>query len=91
MGQIRGLTTVFGNKMLPRVRFKNAGVEVGHLVVQQIQHPTLDLSWRQDLTVHEFEPRIRLCAVWDFVSPFSAPSPTCSLSQNKEINLKNAG
>ena len=44
-----------------------------------LEHLTLDLSSGHDVTVREFEPRIRLCAVsvdpaWDSLSP-SLPAP----------------
>ena len=64
-------------------------------MTQEVKHPTLDLSSGPDLTVHEFEPRVRLCAdglepAWDSVSPSLSSPPwfmhTCSyfLSQNKQ-------
>ena len=51
-------------------------------MAQSVKHLSLDFSSCQDLIVHEFEPRVGLCAdsvelAWD----------SLSLSQNK-INLK---
>ena len=52
------------------------------------KHLALDLSSGHDLTVHEFESHVGLCAdstesAWDSLSPFlSAPPPhACSLSK----------
>ena len=33
----------------------------GTWVAQSVKHPTLNCSSGHDLTVHEFEPRIKLC------------------------------
>ena len=61
-------------------------------MTQLVKRPILDLGSGQDLTVHVFEPCIRLCvddveAAWDSASPVLCPSPTCvhavSLSLNK--------
>ena len=46
----------------------------GARVAQSVKHLTLDFGSSHDLTVHELEPGIRLCAVgaepaWDFLSP----------------------
>ena len=61
---------------------KNVG-QSGHWVAQSIKRLTLDFSLGHDLTLHEIEPRTRLCAdsmdpAWDSLSPslsLSAPSP----------------
>ena len=53
----------------------------GAWVAKSIKHPTLGFGSGHDLTVHEFEPFIRLCGVstaWNSLSP-SLPLP-CSLS-----------
>ena len=55
----------------------------GAWVAQSVEHPTLDFGSGHDLTVHEFEPCIELCAdsaepAWDYLS-----ACVCSLSQNK--------
>ena len=62
----------------------------GAWVAQSVKHPTLGLGLGHDLTVHEFEPCIKLQAAsaepaWDSLSPLSAPCQPCSLSfsQNK--------
>ena len=63
----------------------------GAWVAQLVKRPTLDLDSGHDLMVHEFEPRVRLCAergLLEIPSPISlCPSPkhACSLtlSQNK--------
>ena len=60
-------------------------------MVQPVKRPTLDFSSGHDLTVHEFEPHIGLCAdsvepAWD--SPFlslSVPLPLM-LSLSLKIN-----
>ena len=68
----------------------------GAWVAQLVERLTLHLAGR-DLTIHEFEPHVGLCAAltaaWDSLSlPFSVPSSTCvcappphthTLSQNK--------
>ena len=63
-------------------------------MAQLVKCPTLDLATGHDLTVHEFEPRVRLCAdstepAWNSLSPpLSLPLLPCflslSLSQNKQ-------
>ena len=64
---------------------KATGLFLGGWVVQSVKHLTLDLSSGQDLMVHEFEPRIRLCAdgaepTWDPPSSLSlSPPPPHSL------------
>ena len=53
----------------------------GTWLAQSVEHPTLDFGSGHDLTVHEFKPRVRLCAdstepAWDSWSPsLSAPPP----------------
>ena len=60
------------------------------LVTQSVECLSLDFGSGHDLTVHEFDPHIGLCAgsvepTWDYVSPsLSAPPPfmlCLSLSQ----------
>ena len=60
----------------------------GAWVAQLVKHPTLDLGPGHDLTVGEFEPRIRLCTIsdWHSVSPSLCPSPACALSLPLKIN-----
>ena len=58
-------------------------------MAQSVESPMLGFSSGHDLTVCEFEPRVRLRAVnadpaWDSFSD----SLSVSLSQNKRINLK---
>ena len=56
-------------------------------MAQWVKCPTLDFSSGHDLTVCEFDPRIRLCAdsvepAWDSLSPYlSAPTLLLSLSK----------
>ena len=64
-------------------------------MAQLVKHLTLDFSSSHDLTVHEFEPHMGLCAdsvepSLDSVSLSLYPSPTCSLYliKIKKINLK---
>ena len=60
-----------------------------HPVAQSVKHLALDFSSSHDLTVREFEPRIRLWAdgaepAWDSLSlSLSAPLPAHSLSLSK--------
>ena len=54
-------------------------------MAQLVNRLTLDLGSGHDLTVHEFELLIGLCAdsaepAWDSVSLSLFPSPTCYLS-----------
>ena len=63
-------------------------------VAPLVEHRTLDLGSRHDLTVCGIEPRIRLCAdsvepAWDSLS-LPLPTPPLlvrSLSQNKYLNI----
>ena len=58
----------------------------GASVAQSVKHPTPDFSSGRDLTIRELEPHIGLCAVWDSLSPLSAPPLlmlSLSLSQNQ--------
>ena len=63
-------------------------------MAQLVKRPTLDFGSGHSLTVHEFEPHIRLCA--DSMEPAYDPlslslSLFLSLSlslRNKEINIK---
>ena len=61
-------------------------------MAQQVRCPTLDLGSGHDLTVHELEPHVGLCAdsaetAWDSLSAsLSAPPSLTFVSQNKEIN-----
>ena len=66
----------------------------GSRVAQSVKHPTLGFGSGDDLTLHEFEPHIRLSPdsvepAWNSLSPsHSAPPPlvhrhALSLSQNK--------
>ena len=53
-------------------------------MAQSVKHPTLDLGSGLDLTVHEFEPHVRLCTenaepAWDSLSP--SLSASLSISQ----------
>ena len=48
-------------------------------MIQLVKRPTLDFSPGHDLTVHEFEPCIRLHAV-SMDPAFDPPSPSPSLS-----------
>ena len=62
-------------------------------VAQSDEHPTLDFGSGHDLTVHEFESCIRLCAdntepAWGSLSPLSAP-PLLTLSLSLSLKLKN--
>ena len=57
-------------------------------MAQSIEHPTLGLGSGHDLTVHEFEPRIGLCAgsaepARDSISALPLLMRSHSLSQNK--------
>ena len=60
-------------------------------MAQSVACLTLDFGSGPDLTVHEFEPHIGLCAdntklAWDLSAP---PLLALPLSQNEYINLKN--
>ena len=60
-------------------------------MAHSVKRLTLDLGSGHDLTVCEFEPRIRHWAdgaepAWDSVAPSLCPSPACALSL--EINSK---
>ena len=49
-------------------------------MAQWVKLPTLGFRSEHDLTVREFEPRVRLCAdstepTWDFSLPVSLPLP----------------
>ena len=62
---------------------------LGAWVAQSVKHPSLGFSSVRDLTVHEFEPHIRLCTesaetAWDFL--FYMHLLTLSVSQ--KINIK---
>ena len=60
----------------------------GAWVAQSVKHLTLDFSSGHDLTVHEFEPHIRLCT--DSVGPASdsvSPSLCPSLTQAVSLSL----
>ena len=55
------------------------------------KHPTLDFSSGHDLTVREFEPRIRLCAnnaepARDSLSPSLSDPPLLALCISLKIN-----
>ena len=59
-------------------------------MTQSVKRPTLDFGSGHDLTVSEFEPRIRLCAdnvepAWDSLSPSLSSTLLLSLS----FSLKN--
>ena len=64
----------------------------GAQVAQLVKLPTLDFGSGHDLTVHEFEPRIGLCAdsvetAWDSLSPHCLyPSPARTLSLSLSLN-----
>ena len=61
----------------------------GHLVALSVECLTLDFGSGHDLTVHEFEPRVGLCAdgaepAWDSLSPYlSDPPQSLPLKINK--------
>ena len=67
------------------------GNDRGAWVAQLVEHLTLGFPSGHDLTVHEFELSVKLCAdsaesAWDSVSPSlsaSLHSRSLSLSQNK--------
>ena len=69
----------------------------GTQVTQSVKCPTLDFSSGHDVTVHGFEPHVRLCAdsaepAWGSLSPSLSPSLpySCCLSLSHKINkLKN--
>ena len=63
----------------------------GTWVTQSVKHLTLDFRSGHGLTVHEFEPGIRLCAdsvvpAWDSLSPFISVLPSLVLSRSLKIN-----
>ena len=65
----------------------------GTWVAQLIKQPTLGFGSGHDLTVCEFEPRIRLCAdseepAWDSVSPSLSAPPLFALSLSLSLSLK---
>ena len=60
----------------------------GSWVAQSIEHPSLDFSSGQDLTVHEIEPHIVTVSTqpaWDSLSPSHSTPPllTHTLSLSK--------
>ena len=68
----------------------------GAWVAQSVKCPALDFHLGRDLTVHEIEPLVRLCAdstepAWDSLSPsFSAPPQLmhlCFLSLSLSFSL----
>ena len=61
-------------------------------MAQSVKRPTLGFSSGHDLTVHEFEPHIGVCAdgaqsAWDFLPVPLCPSPAHTLSLSK-IKMK---
>ena len=64
-------------------------------MAQSVKRPTLNFSLGHDVTVHEFEPCIRLCAervepAWDSLSlPSLCPYSACSLSQTNKLEKNN--
>ena len=68
------------NAMYTITRIQNLAVR-GTGVAQSVKHPTLDLGSSYDLTVPEFNARIRLCTMSALFS--LSLSPSLSLSQNK--------
>ena len=61
-------------------------------VTQSVEGPTLGFGSGHDLTVHEFQPHIRLCAdgvepASDSVSPSLCPSPTCEHARALSLSL----
>ena len=65
----------------------------GTWVAQRVTRLTLDFGSGHNLTVPDFEPRVRLCtdsveSTWNSVSLSLCPSPahSLSLSPNKQIN-----
>ena len=82
------------NRMMKKLQNQTRGTWLAQLVKRW----ALDFSSGHDLTVHEFEPCIRLCAdsvepAWDSLSPSLAlPFPhsrTQGHTTSKEINFKN--
>ena len=67
---------------------------MGTWMAQLVEHPILSFSSGHDITVHGFEPPVRLCtdsaeSTWDsFSVSLSAPPPTCILSLSQKINIK---
>ena len=65
-------------------------------MAQAVKRPTLDVGPGHDLTVHEFEPYVGLCAdsaepAWDSLSPprpLSTPYPGSCCLLFLEINLE---
>ena len=71
-------------------------VFTGAWVAESIKCPSLDFGSGRGLTVHEFEPKIGLCAdsmesASDSLSPFPSAPPLLVLSHSQKINkhLKN--
>ena len=63
------------------------------MVAQLVKRLTPDFGSGHHLAVHEFEPRVRLCAnsvgrAWDPLSPSLCPSSPPPIKINKEIHLK---
>ena len=67
----------------------------GAWVAQSVEHLTLGFNSGHDVTVHKFEPHVRLHAdsaeaAWDSVSlslsSSLCPSPTCAVSVSLKIN-----
>ena len=64
----------------------------GTWVAQSVKHSTLDINSGHDLAVVRYSPTsgsaLSVEPVWDSLSPSLCPSPTCTLSQRKTINIK---
>ena len=82
-----------GSQADPRIRGKTFKKQIwlrGTWVAQSVKRPTLGFSSGHDLTVHEIEPRLGLCAgsadpAWDSLSLSVSlcPFPACALSLSR--------
>ena len=62
-------------------------------MAQSVEHPTVNFGSGHDVTIHEIEPRIGLCAdgagpAWDSLSPPPSLSAPSHLSLPLEIKSK---
>ena len=64
----------------------------GAWVAQSVKHPTLNFGSGHDLTVHEIQPYVGLCAdsmepAWDSLFPSLSASPLLTLSVPPFLSL----
>ena len=69
-------------------RLEEKGTLEGAQGAQSVKCPSLDFGSGHDLTVLEFEPRVRICADSADAARDSRSPPSLPLSLSKQINLK---